>query len=175
MSRQPLNVKKLECSGEPVPFKFDVISYFILSAVIASIIFIAFDIGLNILDDPFLKPEHKFLILLGIYAISDLISGYIASFPISKIVSKSYDTCYFVAWYSERTRNILRNLLNWLFNALIYVYGIIEGLMALYGGAFTIEMKLAWYFIIRLVSALFAYLLSKYMMELRMNVTHAPK
>ena len=171
MSEKPTPTKvtrrkeRIPPSSEPVPARADIIFYFILSTLISYPLFLW--IATPITNNYFLKPYEQFFAIIGIYVISDLIGGYVASFPVARIVEKSYDASYFIRWYTERQRNILRTFLNWVFSAIFYTTGVFYLTSMVVFGMVSWETISIIYIIIKPVSAGLSHVLSLYMMNLK--------
>ncbi len=164
-SRVTRRKESIPPSSEPVPAHADIIFYFILSTIISSPIFIP--IASAISNNYFLKPYEQFFAIIGVYVISDLIGGYVASFPVARIVAKSYDASYFISWYTERQRNILRTFLNWVFSALFYTTGIFYITSMVVFGMVSWETIGIMYIIIKPISTGLAHVISLYMINLK--------
>jgi hypothetical protein len=164
-SPKPTNVKpvkgrkRIPPADEPVKFKADVLLYFVIAWLISAPIFVP--LAMIIMNDYFLKWYEEFFSIIGISVISDLVSGYLASFPVAKAASKYYNASYFVAWYSQRTQNILRNFLNWIFSAGLYVGGIIYFASMSIFGTVTVWTYIIIYFFVKIISFGLAYLIAE--------------
>lgn len=166
MSRNaPLNVKKREiaCAGERAPLKSDVFLYFCFAVPVSTVIFFIFTDIVGVISNPYLRSFEKFFILIGVYVFSDLISGYVSTYPTAYLISKSYSTCYFIRWYSFRTMNVIRNFINWILNSLIYVYAVIDNAALFASGYLTIEMRIVFFLLIKGIVAAFSYGISELM------------
>jgi len=170
---EPINVSRrkeqIPPSGSATPMHADTIFYFLLSSIISLPFFLPMAYVLS--NNYFLAWYEQFFAIIGIYVVSDLIGGYIASFPVARVVAKSYNASYFVSWYTERQRNILRSFLNWIFNATFYTTGIfyISSMMAF--GTVSWETIIVMYFIIKAISAAMAHIISQYLMNIKLDVT----
>jgi hypothetical protein len=166
--------KKQPKLDEPVPFRGDQILYFIINVALSGFFFFIF--GANgLLGNILLNFYEKFLSVGFLLVISDIMAGYIASFPVAYITNKRYSSEYFNTWYNgtdcdikgrSRSWNIIRNALRWVFDSLIYVSGIIDLVSIEIFGVKTIETRILAYVPVKAISALIAYLLAKYLTEL---------
>ena len=148
-----------------VPFKIDVILFWMIQTGIATVLFFLFSYGLT--SSPYITTLTKFFSILGIYLVTDTIAGYISSFLVTSIFKKTYNTAYFKYWFTGTRRSVLRLVIWWVFSALIYVLAIDTGLAKFIWGTVTLWTNVITYLVVKVVAFALTALITKFLLELK--------
>ena len=167
MSGKIKNVSKKTKTRNPrdrkVPLGMDKVAFFGISFTISA--FISTFLTQGIVTSPFLEWYHVFFSLIGIYVITDAVSGYTSSILVSLIVSKTYNAEYFNEWYSRSRRNLLRNVFMWVMNAAFFLVSLetITASLAISKDSFWLQWII--YLVVKIFAFVFAHLAATYLMN----------